>query len=510
MHHKDIKAEIKKQLKKEYPNWKRRPNKEKKEIATAVLNEVLSNYDFEKEVETPKHELLGIEEQMISKDIMNLEEMKRFVDDHYSNKMFNFKDLKPCPYIKDDELKIIDKLLDDQIINQLLSYEGYSPAMREFSPSLFLRAELLKAIKYPEISYRKFCGDDRADEKHKANNPYTGSDQKQNRAFIGLGLRQKKIMSHVQLCQFRSKLTFSQMMNLSVYILNQFMNCGFLDDGTIHCVDSTELPSECQKLLAIVKIKGKNIRIYNDIDCDCGVRRKKRDKSFYVVGYRLHTLTAINTRTGHSYPLISLLAPANHHDSKFLVPLSNLGQAIGLDVKLITADEAYDDNNGELLKQAGIYLVKPANSKVRLPINVDEKTMQVTFDDLCEIPMEYAGADDEFHEFKCGATSGECIMQGACPRIRQIALDNGVFQRIPHVGKLVEDALGIRKNGERPFNLLKKREGLEVPRTRSQHGFLARVTFTSMATLLLEIAGTRKKKKTGKAKQEQLDLPLAA
>ena len=36
---------------------------------------------------------------------------------------------------------------------------------------------------------------------------------------------------------------------------------------------------------------------------------KKRDKSVYVVGYRMHTLTAINAKTGHSFPLISLLAP---------------------------------------------------------------------------------------------------------------------------------------------------------------------------------------------------------
>jgi hypothetical protein len=32
-----------------------------------------------------------------------------------------------------------------------LAYQGYSPAMREFLPSTLLRAELLKAIRYPEI-----------------------------------------------------------------------------------------------------------------------------------------------------------------------------------------------------------------------------------------------------------------------------------------------------------------------------------------------------------------------
>ena len=161
-----------------------------------------------------------------------------------------------------------------------------------------------------EISYRKFCGDDRADEKNKVGNSYTGRDQKQIRAFIGLGLREKRIFSHVQLCQLLVGLTFAQMVNLTTYVLNQFMQCGFLDDETVHCVDSTELASECQKLLAKIEIKGRKIGIYND-------------------------------------------------------------------------------GANELLKQTGVNLVKPANSKVRLPPNVDEETMNVTLDDLCEIPMEY-------------------------------------------------------------------------------------------------------------------------
>jgi len=53
--------------------------------------------------------------------------------------------------------------------------------MRDFFPSIFLRAELLKAIKYPEISYRKFCGDDNDYEGHKDYSTYIGMDNKQNR-----------------------------------------------------------------------------------------------------------------------------------------------------------------------------------------------------------------------------------------------------------------------------------------------------------------------------------------
>ncbi len=146
---------------------------------------------------------------------------------------------------------------------------------------------------------------------------------------------------------------------MTVYILHHLRQNGLLDGPTLHCVDSTELAVDCQQLLATVTIKGKKIRIYNDVDCDCGVRRKKRDKSIYVVGYRLHTLTAINAKTGYSIPLISLLAPANHHDSHFLAPLVRLGKAIGLDVKLVTADEAYHDNDDKVFEENGVYFVKP-------------------------------------------------------------------------------------------------------------------------------------------------------
>jgi hypothetical protein len=32
-------------------------------------------------------------------------------------------------YIKDEELRKIDELIDDRVINRLLSYDGYSPTM---------------------------------------------------------------------------------------------------------------------------------------------------------------------------------------------------------------------------------------------------------------------------------------------------------------------------------------------------------------------------------------------
>jgi len=54
MHHKDIKAIIRKQLKTNYREWKRLKKREKREIAQKVLDEVLADYDFKKEAETVK------------------------------------------------------------------------------------------------------------------------------------------------------------------------------------------------------------------------------------------------------------------------------------------------------------------------------------------------------------------------------------------------------------------------------------------------------------------------
>jgi len=168
MHHKAIKAQIRKQLKTRYSNWDRLSRKEKKSIAKKVLEEAVKDYDFKKEVTTPLEVMLGIDAQLPSSGIMDLDEMERFIQSQKNSVLFKLNRKKRHPlYIKDQELRFIDDLLDDKIINKLLSYNGYTPAMRGLYPSDFLRAELLKAVKHPEISYRKFCGDDNDYKGHK-------------------------------------------------------------------------------------------------------------------------------------------------------------------------------------------------------------------------------------------------------------------------------------------------------------------------------------------------------
>ena len=60
MHHKDIKVQIRKQLKTNYPNWKRLSRKEKKAIAKMVLDEVVKDYNFSQEHSAPSVRALKI------------------------------------------------------------------------------------------------------------------------------------------------------------------------------------------------------------------------------------------------------------------------------------------------------------------------------------------------------------------------------------------------------------------------------------------------------------------
>ncbi len=494
MHSKNIKRLVRKQLKQKYPHWSRLNRKIKIEISRKVLAQVVLDYDFNQDISVPKEELLAIEQQVPTAGILNLDQMADFVDTVSNNSIISLCDYRRSSrYIKNKELRFIDELVDDEIINRLLSYDGYSPVMRDIFLKNLLRAELLKAIKYPEISYRKFCSEE-----------YFGLDRKQNRVFMGLSLREKTMIDHTQLCQFRKSLSFVQQVNLLVYFLHHFMKSGVLGENTLHAVDSTELANDCKFPIATLTIKGQKIRIYNDIDCDCGKRRNKRDKSVYVVGYRMHTLTVIDAETGHSFPLVSLLAPANHHDSHFLPFLVELAQAMGIELRLITADEAYHDKDGSLIEKTGVYVTTPPSSNVSTPDHVDTAIGAVFCHAECSIPMHHIGVEDQNHEYKCSASTGECYLQGTCPQYRFIPVDRGFFQRIPNDSDQAQQAIDIRKNCERPFNLLKNQTGLETVRVRSQHATMTRCTLSSIAVLLIEMAGTRRKKQSNAPSQLSL------
>lgn len=483
MQEKDIKRLVKKQLKKKFPHWKRLSRQEKKRFAEQALEEVTSSYPYDQKVDARLNELTGT--PMIPAGVIALGEMAAFIEES-RGVLLDLSSARCQKHIQDLELKAVDALLDDDVLDRLLACEGYTPSMRKIFPHHLLRAELLKSLKYPEFSYRKYC-----------DQVLNKLEKKTERAFVHLPLRKKLAISHSQLSQFRSGLKLVQLVNLAVYVIHLLIESGKLAHPFSICgVDSSELPVISNSFpLATAEIGDKKVRIYSDLDADCGTRRNKRDKSKYFVGYRAHTLAAIDPATGRNYPLFSLIAPGNHHDSLLLSQLMCFAEAMGLKTKIITADEAYGDaeQNAALHKAHGVSVVTPPSRKVKAPENVDGQNGFVYRDEFCETAMNYLGRTETGHEFKCG-DNGDCPRSVVCSQYREVGFDSGLFGQIPNQVAGFDDALAIRKHMERAYNLLKHREGLEPLRVRSQPGVMCVSTFAHMSTLLLEIVGTRRTK----------------
>ena len=124
-------SELRQQLKTQFPNWKLLKRKVKRQVAKQVLAEVVAEYDPNLTPATSKEELLGIEGQASFKSIINLQEMGRFIEMFNASSIVRLSGYQRSPlFIKDEELRSIDELLDNRIINRLLAYPGYSPAMR--------------------------------------------------------------------------------------------------------------------------------------------------------------------------------------------------------------------------------------------------------------------------------------------------------------------------------------------------------------------------------------------
>ena len=489
---KDIKQHVRQTLKREYPGFKGLKRKMKKQAVSQVVNHIIDNYDYNVPVTATNYDLCGIDE--IPANIYTLDQIAELIDAHYSG-VLGLKLRNRTSAIKNPELQFINELCDWSFVNYLLAPKSYSPVHRDKHPIYLFKAELLKALKNSEISYRKFCKDE-----------INNKERRENRAFIGL--KSNQTIAHSDLSKFRAELSYDRLINVMVYFIHLFLKEKDLPKDAVYAVDSTELAEKINNYPLIdLQIGNEKIRLYRDIDADCGSRRSKRDKSDFVVGYRLHTLTVIDAERQIAYPLLSILASANHHDNNFLGMLVELGKAIGLNINVVIGDQAYgdEDENANIQKEHNVTILTQPKTIKKLPDFVDPNTFQVYHNDICDRPMTWCGrTDGSEHEYCCDASANECPLAGHCDKVRYIPVDSGAFGQIPYHIKQVQELCSIRKVAERPFNLLKHREGLEPLRTVSRETTRTVTVIANIATLLIEIAGFRRTKKVPKNKQLQL------
>jgi hypothetical protein len=123
--------------------------------------------------------------------------------------------------------------------------------MREIFPAHCFRAELLKALRYPEFSYRKFCKE-----------VINRLANKRERAFVHLPLHRHQDMDQTELSHFRSGLSVVQMINVMVYMVHLLVSSGKIVLPCQVCgIDSSDLAvvSRSQPLATI--------KLPNNMEC---------------------------------------------------------------------------------------------------------------------------------------------------------------------------------------------------------------------------------------------------
>lgn len=122
---------------------------------------------------------------------------------------------------------------------------------------------------------------------------------------------------------------------------------------------------------------------------------------------------------------------------------------MGLDLQLVTADEAYHDKDGSMFEETEVIVTTPPSSKVKLPENVDADTGAVYCHAECTFPMLHVGSENKNHEYKCSSDPGECTFTGICSQYRFIPIDGGLLRRILFSLFLLKKGRGERTQTEK-------------------------------------------------------------
>ncbi len=218
--------------------------------------------------------------------IIKLAEMELFIEGA-TRSLLSFPMRRWPTKSEDPELQAIDALVDDLVVNRLLEPEGYTPSMRDLFPCHYLRAELLKALRYSEVSYRKYCRD-----------VINRMDSKRQRAFIHLPLHRAVTIDHTQLSHFRNSLTVVQLVNLMVYMIHLLIKSGRVAYPFQVCgIDSTDVAVvSCPRPLATIEVgrqKFASMQNWMQIAASAARRGINRSTSLVIVSILWSPLTRI-------------------------------------------------------------------------------------------------------------------------------------------------------------------------------------------------------------------------
>ena len=117
-HIKNIKRLLRKRLKKECPHYKSLTKKQKRNILSQILNEIIGKYDINQPVNADRYDLCNIDR--IPDNIYTLDKMDKLYK-NFNSGILPFKLSVNKKLIKDPELLFIHNLCDWPFVNELLA-----------------------------------------------------------------------------------------------------------------------------------------------------------------------------------------------------------------------------------------------------------------------------------------------------------------------------------------------------------------------------------------------------
>ena len=376
----------------------------------------------------------------------------------------------------DSDLDIIDLLINDikieSVFRDLVCHMGRKP----YHSFQIIRAHILKAIKKIP-SFNMLCKELR--------------NHRSYRNFCKLKNKQRSL-SPGTLSNFRKKVTDEHIIKLILVFIRQAVDIGLFDGSQVWIADSTDIESPCSgKPIDFIIENGKKKALFTDSTARKGVHSVKKCGTRYYIGHKKHSLMLVLPDGNKAIPLLSLVSPADCHDSNYLMPLIDLALSLGLKIKYVVCDLAYiDETTKEKAFEKGVLVITDKKSNSLIPSDTDEKTGTP----LCFLgePMKWLGYNPDFKEHYYGCSlqnPSECICSGTCLKERIISYEEfpHSFNVIPAHCSLVKKLLKTRKLCESGFWRNKYSEGLNNMTLMGQYNVLFMSCIADICEILSEL-----------------------